>query len=126
MKNLKVSISLDMEIPEEWELIQHPDGVADHDRHRQCIANVFTNDSDCKVELASEQIEKLSDMALSIKNQYQSNGPKSINWNDVAIKPGMTALYNTVYRGISGDAAHVTVEALNRHIKPDAEITSST
>jgi hypothetical protein len=27
MKNLKVTISLDMEIPEDWEIVQHPDGV---------------------------------------------------------------------------------------------------
>ncbi len=27
MKNLKVTISLDMEIPENWEIVEHPDGV---------------------------------------------------------------------------------------------------
>ena len=76
--------------------------IADYDKHRLTIANVFFNDPDCKSELPAEQLEKLREVAA-------------------AKKAGMAALYNTVYRGISGDAAHVSIDALNRHIKSDAD-----
>jgi hypothetical protein len=34
-------------------------------------------------------------------------------------KVELTALYNAVYRGASGDAAHTSIDALNRHVKFD-------
>lgn len=95
--------------------------ISDYDRHRLCIANVFANDTDCKSDLTPEQIEKLRETAREIKDRNHPNTPQSINWATVATKTGTTALYNTIYRGISGDAAHATIEALNRHIKSDAE-----
>ncbi len=95
--------------------------IADYDKHRLTIANVFFNDPDCKIELPAEQLEKLRGVADAISTQYHPNRPKGINWDAAAKKAGMAVLYNTVYRGISGDAAHVTIDALNRHIKSDAD-----
>ena len=95
--------------------------IADYDKHRLTIANVFFNDPDCKSELPAEQLEKLREVANAITAQYHPNRPKGINWDAAAKKAGMAALYNTVYRGISGDAAHVSIDALNRHIKSDAD-----
>lgn len=95
--------------------------IADYEKHRLTIANVFLNDPDCMRELPTEQLDKLREVANAITAQYHPNRPIAINWAAAASKAGMTALYNTVYRGISGDAAHVTIDALNRHIKSDAD-----
>lgn len=95
--------------------------IADYDKHRLTIANVFLNDPDCMSELPAPQLDKLRGVADAINAQYHPNRPKDINWATAASEAGMTALYNTVYRGISGDAAHVTIDALTRHIKSDAD-----
>ena len=34
---------------------------------------------------------------------------------------GANALYNAIYRATSGDAAHTSIDALNRHIRADRE-----
>ncbi|EEF26623.1 conserved hypothetical protein [Ricinus communis] len=40
---------------------------------------------------------------------------------DLARDAGVTALYNVVYRSASGDAAHTSPDALNRHVKADMQ-----
>lgn len=38
----------------------------------------------------------------------------------LAEQAGVNALYNVVYRSTSGDAAHTSIDALDRHIRVDA------
>lgn len=93
----------------------------DYDKHCLCIANVILDDIDCRQNLTREQIEGWSKLANELKTKYRPKKPKGIKWAMIAGKVGMTNLYITVYRIISGDAAHVAVAALHNHIKADAE-----
>ncbi len=44
-----------------------------------------------------------------------------INLSDLATKHGMGEIYDTFYRGLSGDAAHPTIMSLNRHAALDSD-----
>lgn len=46
---------------------------------------------------------------------------QGVNWDALATKIGMADLYNTVYRSTSGDAAHATILALDRHVCTNTE-----
>jgi len=49
----------------------------------------------------------------------QSGDPVSIA--ALAQRAGVTALYNAVFRSASGDGAHTSIDALNRHIRADSQ-----
>ncbi len=49
------------------------------------------------------------------------NGPRSIKWASLSNEVGLHTLYQLAYRQTSGDAAHATLDALNRHVKVDAQ-----
>lgn len=91
--------------------------IDDYHKHRLSIANVMAIDPECSKGLTPQQLDGLEKISAEISAKYQSSKPKSVKWDVVATRVGMTTLYNTVYRGISGDAAHVTADALNRHIQ---------
>jgi Family of unknown function (DUF5677) len=63
-----------------------------------------------KKEQAKAFVEQLNDAEL-----------RGVNWDALATKVGMAVLYNTVYRFTSGEAAHATLLALNRHVRSTAE-----
>lgn len=91
--------------------------VDDYHKHRMSVANVMASDPECSKGLTPAQLDGLKKISVEISEQYQSSKPKSVKWDVVASRVGMTTLYNTIYRGMSGDAAHVTADALNRHIQ---------
>lgn len=92
----------------------------DYHKHRQGVANALLNDPDVGPALASEDRRKLEEVIVEIKAKYGENGPGKLSWEAVAVKVKMKGLYDLIYRGFSGDAAHATVIALDRHINTDA------
>ena len=94
--------------------------IEDHDRHRLTLANALLSDGDSLNALSPDQAEQLRAVAAEIKGRYAAPGPNSLKWDQVAHKANMRSLYDTVYRGISGDAAHPSIDALNRHLRADA------
>ncbi len=93
--------------------------IDDYHKHRLSVANVMASDPEFSKGLTPEHLDGLKKISPEISAKYQLSKPKSVKWDVVATRVGMSALYNTVYRGISGDAAHVTADALNRHIQAD-------
>jgi hypothetical protein len=64
-----------------------------------------------------ESVDKLSDYLEARK----SDAGSSIDLSALAAKHGLGGIYDTYYRGLSGDAAHPTITSLNRHVLEDAD-----
>jgi len=80
MKNLKVTIKLDMDVPEKWTLIDHPDGVpvldiGDGRFMYMSFLPMFTKEltpesewsSECSEEFAEDVIEMVQDEEVEMK-----------------------------------------------------------
>jgi len=85
-----------------------------HDKHKRAVANSLLSDPAAQPEITDELRRKLHLVLEEIARRYP-NGPRDINYQEVADKAGFLMIYNTVYRGTSGDAAHPTLDSLMRH-----------
>lgn len=80
MKNLKVTINLDMQIPEDWSIVEHPDGVpalsiGDGQYMYFSFLPMFTNEmepesnwtSECSEEFSTEILDMVDDETVEMK-----------------------------------------------------------
>jgi hypothetical protein len=93
--------------------------ISSYDKHRKSIINVYLNDTDLSNEMTNEQKEHFK----TLVTQLNEGAPQGFTWDALAKKTevGMADLYNTVYRSTSGDAAHATILALDRHVCINAD-----
>jgi len=92
--------------------------------HRLTHANVILADKYLSEPLDAEQIGHLKEKVSEVKTQYAESPdsrPKNVNWATAARDAEMTVLYDMVYRSASGHASHVSLNALDRHVVPDAK-----
>ncbi len=68
--------------------------------------------------LRSDQFEKLTQFVKGIGNS--GNDVRTVSVAEAARLAGLSEVYDTFYRGLSNDAAHPSITALNRHVKADA------
>ncbi len=93
--------------------------VESHYKHRLSAANALLSDPDSRSELTGDQVLKLEELVNEINASYPNKKIREIKYEEIARKAGLLSIYNTVYRSTSGDAAHPTLNALNRHLKAD-------
>ena len=93
------------------------DLIAGSVKHHKAVAEKILSNPDVVPHLEQDKTDKLKVLLDELENR-PSGG---INWEQAARKAGMSVLYDTVYRGTSGDAAHVTIDSINRHLKKDNE-----
>ena len=67
--------------------------------------------------LNAEHIEKLTRFMSDFENLKMSAKP--INIADAARSAGLSDIYDVYYRGLSTDASHASVTALNRYVEAD-------
>jgi hypothetical protein len=80
MKRLQVTINLDMDIPDEWTLIEHPDGVpvltlGDGRYMYMSFLPMFTKElvpesewtSECSAQFAEEVVDMVQDEEVEMK-----------------------------------------------------------
>jgi hypothetical protein len=91
------------------------DLIASNVKHRKTVADKILSSSEILNHLEQEQTDKLKQLRDDLKDIRSD----SMRWEQAAQKAGFSVLYDTVYRATSGDAAHVTIDALNRHLKTD-------
>ncbi|MDD7787802.1 DUF5677 domain-containing protein [Ralstonia pseudosolanacearum] len=94
-----------------------------HDFHHRRYINAWLNDPQAVAEMSREDVARLNAVIDEIDRRNPSIAQKTsdpVNVWTLAQKAGVTPLYNVVYRGASGDAAHTSPDALNRHVKADA------
>jgi hypothetical protein len=94
--------------------------IEDDAKRRLTYANVILFDNELRGELSSEWVANLQRVVSTAKSKYPAPGPRAIKWAQVAKDAKMSALYDMLYRTISGGASHVTLNALDRHVESNS------
>jgi hypothetical protein len=97
--------------------------VAAHRKHQLTTARMLLADADGRPNLTADQVQKLEATVHEIEALKGQPGkePRAINWADVA-RQHCKDLYNLVYRPLSADGTHSTVDSMNRHFVADAQM----
>lgn len=98
--------------------------VAAHRKHQLTTARTLLKDADCRPNLSAEQVQSLEATVREIEALKGQPGkePRAIIWADVA-QQHCKDLYNLVYRPLSADGTHSTVDLINRHFEADAHMS---
>jgi hypothetical protein len=97
--------------------------VAAHRKHQLTTANILLGDADLRANLSAEQVQSLEALKLEIealKGQPEKEA-KKIEWASVARKH-CKELYDLIYRPLSADGTHSTVDSMNRHFEADSQM----
>ncbi len=94
-----------------------------HVWHHVKIRKAWLRDPQATAHMTPEEAAAVKETISDVEAQFPQS--KTLTRDPVAVaaladKAGVAALYNTVYRSTSGDAAHTSLDALNRHIRVDA------
>jgi hypothetical protein len=97
--------------------------VAAHRKHQATTARQLLGDAECRENLSAEQVQKLEALLREINALKGQPGkePKTINWADVA-QLHCKDLYHLIYRPLSADGTHSTVDSMNRYFEADAQM----
>jgi uncharacterized protein DUF5677 len=90
-----------------------------HEKHRLTVANEMLQLPEDESILPSDERARLSPVIAEIHARYEKPRPRPISWANESVCAGMVDIYQTVYRSTSGDASHVSLEALNRFLQAD-------
>ena len=93
--------------------------IQDHHKHQKTMTNSYLNSPESYAMLSSDQISNFKELLADIKVQYPNDELAKINWEEIANKSGLSALYNTVYRESSSTGAHTTIDCLNSYVNAD-------
>ncbi|KJV24825.1 hypothetical protein VI06_20940 [Aquitalea magnusonii] len=103
-------------------MIKVPNMVArfeeDNARHRKAVANRMIELNRAKNPEAD--VRRFEQELAAISAEFP-HGPRGISWSSLAAEVGLVPLYESAYRFTSGDAAHATLLALNRHMAGDEQ-----
>lgn len=95
-----------------------------HFWHHSKLRNAWLNDPQAIAEMTGEQVNAIkatiTEAAKTHPKAQQFKGDP-ISIATLARQAGVMALYNAIYRSTSGDAAHTSIDALNRHIRADTD-----
>jgi uncharacterized protein DUF5677 len=96
--------------------------VAAHRKHQLIICRDMLADDKYREQLSQAQIAQLEATVseLELLKDVPGKEPRQINWADLA-KKHCAELYLLLYRPLSSDGVHTTVDAINRHLEADAE-----
>ncbi|QRR10921.1 hypothetical protein FPJ27_32870 [Burkholderia sp. MS455] len=86
----------------------------DHAAHCKGVANAVI-----QMNIAGRTGADLSRFEQTVAEVTAEYGerPRSIKWSALAYEVGVGTIHEAAYRFTSGDAAHATLEALNRHVQ---------
>ena len=98
--------------------------VERHYWHHRKMRNAWLNDQAAIAVMTTEDVETLKACIAEIDDQYPT--VKDLRKDPIEIatlarSAGVTDLYNAVYRATSGDAAHTSIDALNRGVRVDTD-----
>ena len=96
--------------------------VAAHHKHQLTTCRELLADDKYREQLSLAQIAQLETTVSSLEllKGVPGKEPRQINWADLA-KKHCEELYNLLYRPLSADGVHTTVDAINRHLEADAD-----
>jgi Family of unknown function (DUF5677) len=94
-----------------------------HQWHSRKLLSAWLNDPEAVTQMSADQqaafkaeIARLDAVDSKLKKMKDP-----INIADLAVKTGMLPTYNAVYRLLSGDSAHTSIDAMERHVRTDAQ-----
>ncbi|WP_442783676.1 DUF5677 domain-containing protein [Collimonas fungivorans] len=91
-----------------------------HQKHYLTFANVMIENPDAMKAMAPVTSESLRQVKRSVEEHYPNGKPKDTPLAEIAASVGLSDFYDSIYRAISGDAAHPTINALMRHTLQDS------
>jgi Family of unknown function (DUF5677) len=91
-----------------------------HFFHHCKLRAAWLDDPQAIAEMTPEQVAAINASIAEIDKEHPNLKRDPLVLSTLAGKGPFIALYNAVYRVASGDAAHVSLDALNRHIRADA------
>ena len=91
--------------------------MSGYNKHLKAFVNAHLGDTGFAAELTEEEKE----LGRGLVEPLNGVSLQGVKWDALATKVGMEKLYNIVYRSTSGDAAHVTLGALMRHVYADTD-----
>ena len=96
--------------------------IDDHFRHLKKMRNAWLEDGQAVAVMSKEQVDAVrAALADAERDRPSVKGGNPMSLEPLSKIGGTLALYNAVYRSMSGDAAHVTADSLNRHALADAD-----
>jgi len=94
-----------------------------HYYNQRKTARLILNDPDYRASYSSEQISQLEATVIDVDSRERGVSPRKFgdpNWADVAARH-CKDLYQTIYRLLSADGTHTTINAIHRHVGYDAD-----
>lgn len=93
-----------------------------HFWHHQKLRQAWLNDPEAVATMTAQEVDAVKTVIADADAEHPK--ARALKTDPIAIatlaqQTGFTALYNAVYRSASGDAAHTSIDALNRHIRAD-------
>jgi hypothetical protein len=90
-------------------------------QHKLTYARVLLEDADYKGRYSLTEIAKLEEVKKNIEaiDKNSPRAPRNINWKDVADKH-CKDLYIALYRLLSSDGTHTTIDVMDRYFESDA------
>ncbi|MFX1803094.1 DUF5677 domain-containing protein [Paraburkholderia sp. A1RO-5] len=97
--------------------------IGRHVWHHVKMRRAWLHDSQATAQMSPAETAAVKETLAELEVQFPQG--KTLTRDPVAVavlaeKAGVMALYNTVFRSTSGDAAHTSLDALNRQIRVDA------
>lgn len=99
-----------------------------HFWHHRKLRQAWLDDQQAVAQMATQEVDAVKAVIADADAKHPK--AKTLKRDPVEIatlaqKTGLMALYNAVYRSASGDAAHTTIDSLNRHIRADDQANIS-
>lgn len=94
-----------------------------HVWHHAKMHRVWLNDHEIKAELTPAECANVRDTLAAIEAEFPQSKTLKVDPMAIAtlaVMGDVTVLYNSVFRATSGDAAHTTLDTLDRHVRIDA------
>lgn len=89
--------------------------IENHDHYQQKAAKSLLSDAGALSQLTPEQQRALRQTLAEISARYPTKEPRKLNTASDAAAADAMALYITIFRPTSNDAAHTSIESLGRH-----------
>ena len=97
--------------------------VAAHRKHQLTVCREMLADEKYCEQLSQAQIAQLEATVseMELLKGVPGKEPRQINWADLA-KKHCAELYLLLYRPLSSDGTHTTIDSINRHLEADDEL----
>jgi Family of unknown function (DUF5677) len=98
------------------------DQLVAHRKHQLTICREMLADEKYREQLSQAQIAQLEAIVseMDLLKDVPGKEPRHINWADLA-KKHCAELHLLLYRPLSSDGTHTTVDSINRHLEADEE-----